>query len=732
MITRREFIQGAAASSMLVGAASMVPAFQMQGEGDWFDRPMRWAQINMTEKDPATMDVPFWLDYFKRIHADAACLSAGGVVAFYPTEIKFHHRSRWLPGHESFLGDLIEGCRRQQMVVLARTDPHATYQDAYEAHPEWIAVDAEGNKRAHPDYPDMWLTCALGPYNFDFMTEVTREIVSRYRVGGVFSNRWTGSGICYCDSCKRLFFDAHHEEIPKTRDPRNRAYRDYLCWEQQRLFELWSVWDKAIGERRPDARYIANSGGGATSGLDMKRVGELAPTLFADRQCRAGDMAPWANGKNGKEYRATLGQKAIGGIFNVGIVSPYRWLNSVKNPQETRLWVQDGMANGLRPWFNMVSGTVYDKRGLKVIEDLYVWHHKWERYFRNTAPVARVGLVYSQQTAQFHAGPQNTQRLVEQPIDGMYQALIEARVPFEMVHEKMLDPAHVNRYKLLLLPNIAALSDTQCQQLRDYVRSGGSLLATYETSLYDEWGNQRANFALSDLFGATYVAHVNTNKAVQNTYIRVERDSAGGTFSPLLRGMEDAEFLMGGTWQLTTRPVSGGTPPPLSRIPAVANLPMEKTFWTIDRTSEPEVYLRKIGSGRVVYFPWDLDRLVWDVMSLDHMLLLQNAIEWATNEPAPVRSSGAGLFDVTAWLQKDSMTVHLVNMTNPMAMRPNVHQLIPSQPQTVEVDLPAGKRAVKARMLMRESDIAIQQTGHSASFTVHSVLDYEVVAIDLI
>jgi hypothetical protein len=727
MITRREFIQTTAAASVMLGELGKGLALPTTSDDDWFDRPMRWAQINMTEDDPARMDVPFWLDYFKRIHADGACLSAGGVVAFYPTDIQFHHRSQWLPGHEAFLSGLIDGCRKQGMVVLARTDPHATYQDAYDAHPEWIAVDAEGKKRPHPDYPNMWLTCALGPYNFDFMTEVTHEIASRYSINGVFSNRWTGNGICYCDSCTKLFFNAFHQPLPRKRDPRDEAYRNYIAWEQQRLFDLWAVWDKAIRQARPAARYIANSGGGATSGLDMKKVGELAPTLFADRQCRSGDMAPWANGKNGKEYRATLGNKAIGGIFNVGIVSPYRWLNSVKNPQETRLWVQDGVANGLRPWFNMVSGSVHDKRGLKVIEDLYVWHYKWEPYFRNTAPIARVGLVYSQQTALFHAGPQRMQRLVEQPIDGMYQALIEARIPFEMVHDKMLDTG-IDQYKLLLLPNIAALSDTQCAQIRDFVKRGGSLVASYETSLYDEQGNQRDNFALSDLFGASYVAHVNTGKAVQNTYLRVEKDAAR---SPLLQGMEDAEFLMGGTWQLTTKPHNADTHPPLTRIPAVANLPMEKTFWTLEKTDEPEVYMQEFGNGRVVYFPWDLDRLVWDVLSLDHVLLLQNAIKWAANEPAPLRSSGQGFFDVTAWRQKDSITVHLLNMTNPMAMRPNIHALIPSQPQRVELDLPPGKRITRTRTLVKESDLVVQQNGNTVSFTVPSVLDYEVVAMDL-
>ncbi len=75
------------------------------GEQGWFDRPMRWVQLNLTEDDPANMDVGFWLDYFKRIHADATCLTAGGVVAFYPTRIPFHHRSQWLAGHEAFYAE---------------------------------------------------------------------------------------------------------------------------------------------------------------------------------------------------------------------------------------------------------------------------------------------------------------------------------------------------------------------------------------------------------------------------------------------------------------------------------------------------------------------------------------------------------------------------------------------------------------------------------------------------
>jgi hypothetical protein len=157
----------------------------------WYGRPMRWAQLAFVEDDPGNYDLSFWLDYFHRIHADAACLSAGGAVAFYPTEIPLHYRSRWLGKMDTF-GDIVAGCRKLDMNVVARTDSHACHQDVYEAHPDWIAVDAHGNKRKHPSDPDYWITCALGPYNFDFMTSVHQEIMRKYMVDGIFTNRWAG------------------------------------------------------------------------------------------------------------------------------------------------------------------------------------------------------------------------------------------------------------------------------------------------------------------------------------------------------------------------------------------------------------------------------------------------------------------------------------------------------------------------------------------------------------
>ena len=182
-------------------------------------------------------------------------------------------------------------------------------------------------------------------------------------------------------------------------------------------------------------------------------------------------MPPWANGKNGKEYRATLGRKAIAGIFSVGNTAKYRWKDSVQNGDEIRMWVADGIAHGLRPWFTKFNAKPIDRRWLPVVEELYNWHYQNERYLRNERSLARVAMVYSQQTAAFYGGEQ-AQAKVEDPALGFYQALVEARIPFEMVHDELLDSEHVGPFRTLILPNIAALSTKQCDQIQRICEPG--------------------------------------------------------------------------------------------------------------------------------------------------------------------------------------------------------------------------------------------------------------------
>jgi hypothetical protein len=733
MITRREFLRAASGSIVIAAAEPRVGA-EVPGVGrvvpdsaDWFDRPMRWAQLTLVETDPGRYDPQLWLDYFTRIHADAACLSAGGVVAYYPTAMPLHHRSAWMGNADPF-GELLEGCRSRNMIVIARTDPHATHQDVYDAHPDWIASDASGQKRRHWASPELWVTCALGPYNFEFMTAVHKEIASRYPVDGIFGNRWSGSGMCYCEHCRRNFRDATGLDLPRTTDPKDRAHRAYLAWQQQRLFDLWRLWDREIRAINPRARFIANAGGGALSPLDMKTVGEIADILFADRQARRGLMPIWANGKSAKEYRAVLGGKPVGGIFSVGVEEPYRWKDSVQSEPELRMWVADGTANGMRPWFTKFSGELYDRRWLPMVEKIYTWHQRVERYLRNERPLARVGLVYSQQTAAFYGGERARER-VEDHAFGFYQALVEARVPFEMVHDRLLDAERLDAFKLLILPNIACLSDRQCDELRAFVRRGGGIVATFETSLYDESGDPRADFGLADLFGARRAGPV--EGPMHNSYLRLHHGDGNSPRHPLLAGFDDVPRIINGVWRVPVTPAPPTASAPLTLIPSYPDLPMEMVYPRGERNDLPQLFAREVNGGRVVYFPWDVDRVFWEVLSADHGRLIANAVEWATNEERPVDVSGPGLLDVTIWRQKESMTVHLVNLTNPMMMKGPIRELLPVGAQRVRVRIPAGKRVARVQLLVADTAPAVDTSPGHIDVAVPAIVDHEVVAIDL-
>ena len=136
-----------------------------------------------------------------------------------------------------------------------------------------------------------------------------------------------------------------------------------------------------------------------------------------------------------------------------------------------------------------------------------------------------------------------------------------------MVHDHLLDPEHIDRFKTLILPNIAALSTQQCNQIRAFVEQGGSMVATYETSLYDEWGVRRNDFGLASLFGTSFTGK--EEGPLLNSYLPLEKDPATGQFPPLLAGFEDATRIINGTHCVTVTPLGSGAYSPLLPGPAL-------------------------------------------------------------------------------------------------------------------------------------------------------------------
>ena len=148
--------------------------------------------------------------------------------------------------------------------------------------------------------------------------------------------------------------------------------------------------------------------------------------------------------------------------------------------------------------------------------------------------------------------------------------------------------------KLLLLPNAALMSDAQIDIVRAYVAQGGGLIASYETSLFDEQGRRRADFGLADVFG---VSSTGLRKDTGNDcYQKIQAPD-----HPLLSGMgaDHTRLLINGGTTHLSKPLNlPGYTTVCTYVPLIFNQPPEKAWIADMETSYPTIVAGEFGAGR--------------------------------------------------------------------------------------------------------------------------------------
>ncbi len=123
------------------------------------------------------------------------------------------------------------------------------------------------------------------------------------------------------------------------------------------------------------------------------------------------------------------------------------------------------------------------------------WHLQNEEFVLRRTPVATVGMLFSLRNHDFFGRATAPQQVAE-PERGFTEALLHARIPYLMVHADDLEKV-LPQLKLLILPNLGTMTDAHIATVRKFVQNGGGLIATGATSLCDEWGDTRSDFALA-------------------------------------------------------------------------------------------------------------------------------------------------------------------------------------------------------------------------------------------
>jgi len=705
-MNRRQFVilPGAAvAGSMFAKAA---PAGKSQPP--WHQRIRRMGQVNMTEHDPVSMNVEEWADYWASLKVDAVQVSVTGILAFYPSKVPYHKHGKFL-GDRDFFGECCKAAKKRGIRVLARMSPDLEWEDALKPHPEWFEKNEQGEFTRHTEDPRLYRTCMFGTYFTEHIPAIMREVNSRYDVDGIYTNGWPPLGRlpeCRCDNCKKL--------APA-------GSLDY--WDQfnARVIELWNLYDSIAKEKKPENLYFGNLGGSVRCTANLKELGEKTYWFNCDNQGRGGDDTPiWGCSLQGRVCTSVMKGKTSTNVTAAWSTGTPRWRNVSKSPQEAQMWMNETVASGMVPWYHFIGGETglgEDRRWHEPGREYFNWLAKHEKHFFNKQPIANLGVVMGQRTQLFYKTPYKGS--AQQYIDGIYYALLEGRFLFEFVHEDDLGAENLRKYKALILPNTALLSDEQCAQLKAYVSAGGSLLATFETSMYTERNQRRNDFGLADVLGITKNGEV-IGTIGNGYYARIERQH------PILNGFTDTNWIPGAEYRI---PVKSSVNQVLTVVPGYPAYPPELSYPPQSHTTEPAVVIRENGKSRTVYLPGDVERTMWKSGHTDLTRLLQNSIRWLLDGDAPVTVEGHGAIESFAWETEAGFAVHVLNYTNPAMHRGWIREFFPIGEQKVRMRLPNVSKPSRVELLRAESDTPFRVTDGYIEFTIPKVVDYEVAAI---
>lgn len=746
--SRREFLKRAAVSPIavsLVGGVTetRVAATQSEDEAPWYRRTYRWGQTNINEKDPIRYDIEWWREYWRRTQTQGLVINAGGIVAYYPSKLPLHHHAQHLNGRDLY-GELTRAAHEDGLVVFARMDSNRAHEPLYKAHPGWFAVDAEGEPyRAG----ELYVTCINGPYYEQYIPDAMREIIAWEKPEGFTDNSWSGLGrdsICYCTNCQRKFRDVSGADLPLKQDWDDPVYRQWIEWGYRRRLEIWDLNNKVTrAAGGPDCIWAGMISGHVVSSSsrfrDMKELCSRAEIVMLDQQTRGGGGFQ-INGETGKRIHGLLGWDKL----SPESMATYGPRKAARPIPEVRMWMVEGFAGTIQPWWHHVGAYQEDRRQFDVVAPVYRWYAANQEYLVNREPVATVGVVWSQRNIDYYGRDEATDRAWS-PYRGMTQALMRARVPFLPLHADHIE-RDAGRFSVLVLPNLAAMSDAQAQAVRRFVSGGGSLIATGETSLYDEQGERRSDFALADLFSASYTGKRHGPESLtesDHSYLRLLPDVGQDVYGPrsgkepprsaprhaVLKGFEKTNILAFGGMLLDVKPHASATVP-LTLIPDFPVYPPETSWMRVPRTDTAALVISRRGNARVAYLPADIDRRFDQDNAPDHGDLLANLVRWAAGDAIALQVVGPGLIDCHVYRQPQRLVLHLVNLTSAGTWRSPVHELTPVGPLSVTVKLPEGVRGERLHLTVSGESPALARRHEGVAFEIKSIRDHEVAVVE--
>jgi Beta-galactosidase len=307
------------------------------------------------------------------------------------------------------------------------------------------------------------------------------------------------------------------------------------------------------------------------------------------------------------------------------------------------------------------------------VKNFVAFYHKNFAHYANTKDIADVAILRSFPSMAYNNYSTHQSTILFE------QVLIQCKIPFDIIYDDHLKD--LSKYSVLILANQESLRDDHLELIREFVGQGGGLVATENSSLYDDWRRERENFGLNDLFGIDRPSSIKS--------VRIQDGGA-------MESIEEYELRQAGK---TIKNQFGKGK--VAYIPLIepskerpSNAPMMNSYWKL---------------------PLNYSEMV-------------DAIKWATGKDLSINVSAPLTVTMQLTEKEGKMMVHLINY--------NVEKEKSVKNISVSLKIPAGKQ-VKELLLLSPDRDGYESLNYSvkdgrAVFTVPNLEVYDLVVVNLI
>ncbi|MCM3632667.1 alpha-amylase family protein [Paenibacillus camelliae] len=710
---------------------------------DWLKQRSRGVHLTIRDIDCRDFDVEQLAQDLTDMGVNILSFFCAGYVTTHQTDLSIR-RSPYL-GDRDLTGDIVAALKKRNIRAVPAMDLSLIPGNAAQEHPDWCSLDREGNPyRANKDLGDFYIACPLSGYQNEYLSLILKEIVTRYDIdgikfgGGSYGFTSYGNGICYCERCKAAYHEHSGADIPLEENWEDPNWGEFQRWRQQRVVDRSKFLYDLVKSLHPELPVMCNSvafgdpGWTIKGSLDIERMAKYIDAVQVEAQTRVRveeDRYHWdylympAEEAN---YLNTVSDHqpwVLASYFQA-----WPWRRNAVPPAEQKVYMAQVFANGGNAILNLSGGPPKgheDKRGFPAVASLYKFVAENQNYFTQEVHGSQVALLYSQTTMFYYGQNEAKQKYVE-AIRGFEQALIEAHIPFQIISDSMLTLQQLQAFKVLVLPTAACMSEEAAKVIEQYVAQGGSVVATFESSLFDLDGKKRSNFLLSELLGVTYMETASVmgsaDGVFKQAYMNIQDKQ-----NPLLKHIGETEVIPA-AYQHCKITAEADVEAPLTLSAAFRVFPEGMSYTVEPDTGYPMAVTKEHASGgRTVYFAGQPDISFFRAGYPDWATLMVNAIKWGLQEQLTFETNAPSTMLITLRLQESRKLFHFVNMNGGRRM---FQHILPARDVELSIPVTDQFRPVKAYMLSNQEQLALTYKEDMCTVTIPIIDDYDVLVFE--